>query len=75
MKTLKTAVLGTALSLLALNLASAAEPLRGNWSIAPSKQAGMVKFGITYRDEGSHSQHQSDWPVNSLQGFDLATPG
>lgn len=75
MKVFRTAVLGAALSLLALNPASAAEPFRGNWSIAPSKQAGMVKFGISYRNEFSQSQHDSDWPVNSLQGIDLATPG
>ncbi len=47
-------MLGTAFSLLALSIvptASGAEQFRGNWSIAPSKQAGMVKFGITYRDD------------------------
>jgi hypothetical protein len=79
MKSLKSAVLGTALSLLALSLAPTAtgEQLRGNWSIAPSKQAGMVKFGITYRhdDDDGQSQHNSDWPVSALQGLDLATPG
>jgi len=77
MSTFKSAVLGTALSLLALGLAPAlaAEQMRGHWTIAPSKQAGMVKFGITYRDEDSQSQHDSDWPVKSLQGIDLTTPG
>jgi hypothetical protein len=76
MKTLKTAVLGTALSLLALGFlpAAAAEQLRGHWSVAPSKKPGMVMFGITYRDDEGQSQHQSDWPVASLQGLDLTTP-
>jgi hypothetical protein len=55
--------------------ATGAEQFRGNWSIAPSKQAGMVKFGITYRDDENQSQHESDWPVSALQGIDLATPG
>src|SRR5688572_270809 len=80
MKSFRSAVLGTALSLLASGLAPsafAAEPLRGNWSLAPSKQVGMVRFGITYRhdDDDGRSQHGSDWPVSALQGIDLTTPG
>ncbi len=79
MKSFKQAVLGTAFSLLALSIvpiAFGAEQFRGSWSIAPSKQAGMVKFGITYRhDADGQSQHESDWPVSALQGIDLATPG
>ena len=79
MKSFKSAVLGTAFSLLALSTVPTtfgAEQLRGNWSIAPSKQPGMVKFGITYRhDDDGQSQHESDWPVSALQGIDLATPG
>ena len=78
MKSFKQAVLGTAFSLLALSIvpmAFGADQLRGNWSIAPSKQAGMVKFGITYRhDDDGQSQHESDWPVSALQGIDLTTP-
>lgn len=77
MKAFKTAVLGTAFSLLALSLAPAfaAGELRGHWSIMPSKTPGMVQLGITHREDGSQSQHQSDWPVSSLQGIDLATRG
>src|SRR5688572_2456728 len=78
MKSFKSAVLGTALSLFALSIvptASGAEQFRGNWSIAPSKEAGMVKFGITYRDDKNQSQHESDWPVSALQGIDLTTAG
>ena len=79
MKSFKSAVLGTAFSLLALSAAPAtlgAEPFRGSWTIAPSKQAGMVKFGITYRHgNDGQSQHDSDWPVSALQGIDLTTPG
>ena len=78
MKSLKSAARGAALSLLALvstTAPSAADPLRGSWSISPSKQAGMVKFGISYRDDDGQSQHQSDWPVSALQGIDFATPG
>ena len=78
MKSFKSAVLGTAFSLFALSIvptATGAEQFRGNWSIAPSKQAGMVKFGITHNDDDGQSQHESDWPVSALQGIDLATPG
>ena len=78
MKSFKSAVLGMAFSLFALSAATAiqgAEQLRGNWSIAPSKKAGMVKFGITHGHDGGRSQHDSDWPVSALQGIDLATPG
>jgi hypothetical protein len=75
MKVFKTAALGAALSLLALDLAAAAEPFRGSWTLAPSQKAGMVMFGISYRNESSQLQHESDWPVDSLQGIDLATPG
>jgi hypothetical protein len=78
MKSFKSAVLGTALSLLAFSMAPTAfgaGQFHGNWSVAPSKQAGMVNFGITYQDDENHSQHDSDWPVTALQGIDLATPG
>ena len=78
MKSFKSAVLGTALSMLALGLApeaSGAEQMRGSWTIGPSKQPGMVNFGLSYRDDEGHSQHDSDWPVSALQGLDLATPG
>src|SRR5262245_6469398 len=78
MKSLKTAVLGTVFSLLVLGMASAAfgaGPSRGTWTIQPSKQAGMVNFGLKYRDGDNHSQHDSDWPVKSLEGLDLSTPG
>jgi hypothetical protein len=78
MKSLKSAVLGAAFSLLAFSAASpvsGAETFHGNWSIAPSKQTGMVQFGLTYRHGGGESQHNSDWPVSALQGIDLATPG
>jgi len=76
MKSLKLAVLGTALSLLALSFSTFArdnEPLRAHWSLQPSKQAGMVKFGMSYRDEDQQWQHMSDWPLSAFQGLDLAT--
>lgn len=78
MKSFKSAVLGTALSLFALGFsaeARAAEQIRGSWTLEPSKQAGMVNFGLSHRDDDGHSQHVSDWPVSALQGLDLATPG
>jgi len=78
MKVLKSAVLGMALSLFALSIVPTAfgvEPFRGNWSIAPSEQAGMVKFGISHRGDDGQSDNESDWPVSALQGIDLATPG
>ena len=78
MKVLKSAVLGAAFSLLALAVVPTvlgAEQVRGNWSIAPSKQAGMVKFGISHRGDDGQSDNESDWPVSALQGIDLATPG
>jgi len=77
MQSLKSAVLGAAFSLLALCMSTAlgAEPFRGTWTVAPSKQVGMVKFGISYRDDNSRSQHESDWQVRALEGLDLTTPG
>lgn len=79
MKSLKSAVLGTALSLLAFGLApvslGAGQP-DGSWTLSPSKKSGMVRFGLTYRyDDHGRSQHEFDWPVSALQGLDLATPG
>lgn len=78
MKSCKSAVLGTVFSLLALGFSAevcGAEPLRGSWTLEPSKHPGMVNFGLSYRDGDGHSQHDSDWPVSALQGLDLATPG
>jgi len=78
MKSFKQAVLGAAFSLLALNVVPTvlgAEQFRGNWSIAPSKQAGMVKFGVSHRGDDGQSDNESDWPVSALQGIDLTTPG
>jgi hypothetical protein len=78
MKSFKSAVLGAAFSLLALNVvptALARRQFRGNWSIAPSKQAGMVKFGVSHRGDDGQSDNESDWPVSALQGIDLTTPG
>jgi hypothetical protein len=78
MNSIRSAVLGTAFVLLALGTATTvtgADQFRGSWTIAPSKQPGMVQFGISYRDGGSHSQHESDWPVSTLQGIDLVSPG
>src|SRR5690349_16002711 len=78
MKTFKPAVLATALSLLALAMASAAfgaDGMRGTWTLQPSSKAGMVNFGLSHRDGKSHSQHDSDWPVAALGGLDFATPG
>ena len=52
-----------------------AEQFRGNWSIAPAKQAGMVKFGVSHRGDDGQSDNESDWPVSALQGIDLTTSG
>ena len=78
MKSIKSAVLGMALSLLALGMASAAlaaEPLHGSWTLSPSKLPGMVNVNLSYRGDDNQWQHDSVWPVKSLEGLDLATPG
>lgn len=69
-----------ALVLLASNLAVsatalAADAFKGTWSILPSQQSGMVRFGLAHRLHGGHSNHESDWPVGSFQGLDLTATG
>jgi len=78
MKTFKSAVLGMALSLLALVIAPAAhgaDPLEGSWTLSPSKMPGMMNVDLTFRNDERHWQHDSVWPVSALEGLDLATPG
>jgi len=55
--------------------AHAVEPYKGSWSMLKSQEAGKVRFGLTHRLHGGHSQHESDWPVNVFQGLDLSTSG
>jgi hypothetical protein len=49
-----------------------AAEMKGNWTIAPSQEAGQVQFGMYIRNEGSNLQTTSDWPVAAFQGLDLA---
>src|SRR5262245_27805855 len=56
-------------------VARAAEPFHGNWTIAPSEQAGMVYFSLMQQMHGGHSNHSADWPAGEFLGLDLATPG
>jgi hypothetical protein len=55
--------------------AMAAEDFRGNWTISPSKKADQVHLALMHRMHGGSSHHESDWPVSSLQGLDLAARG
>ena len=52
--------------------AKTAETYKGTWSILKSQEAGKVRFGLTHRMHGGHSQHESDWPANQFRGLDLA---
>ena len=56
-----------------LSAAALAEPLKGNWTLSPSKEAGQVEFGMYIRNDGHNMQTTSDWPVGAFQGLDLAT--
>jgi hypothetical protein len=69
-----------AMVLLALNLAfapivQAAEEFKGTWSILSSKHPGKVRLGLAHRMHGGQSQHESDWPVSTLQGLELSGTG
>lgn len=55
-----------------LSAATFADDMKGNWTLAPSKQAGQVQFGMYIRNEGNNLQTTSDWPVTAFQGLDLA---
>jgi hypothetical protein len=55
-----------------LSAATFAGELKGNWTIAPSKEAGQVQFGMYIRNDGNNMQTTSDWPVTAFQGLDLA---
>ena len=53
----------------------AAEDFKGNWTIAPSNEAGQVRFALMHRMHGGSSHHESDWPTSAFQGLDLAARG
>jgi hypothetical protein len=57
-------------SILSMAPATAAEELKGTWSILKSDAPGKVRFGLAHRLHGSQSQHESDWPVSAFQGLD-----
>lgn len=53
----------------------AAEDFKGNWTISPSNKAEQVHLALMHRMHGGNSHHESDWPVSTLQGLDLAVRG
>ncbi|HEY6123077.1 MAG TPA: hypothetical protein VIV63_00385, partial [Steroidobacteraceae bacterium] len=78
MKSIKTTALSLALSFCALAFSMAslsAETFRGNWTIAPAKEAGKVRLALMHRMHGGSSHHESDWPASALQGLDLSASG
>lgn len=64
-----------AFALVFVQAAMAAEGFRGNWAISPSKKADQVHLTLMHHMHGGSSQHESDWPVSSLQGLDLGVRG
>jgi hypothetical protein len=56
-------------------VASAAEPFKGNWALSSSEQPGMVHFALTHRMGGGHSNHSTDWPAGEFLGLDLSAKG
>src|SRR5687768_1853626 len=78
MKTSTSSVLALALcawTLAFAQIAPAAEDFKGNWTIRPSAEAGMVRFGLIYHRDHGNSNHESDWPASALQGLDVAARG
>jgi hypothetical protein len=56
--------------------AMAADAFSGNWTVMPSREPGKVHFGLAYRRDGKHhSNHSSDWPVDSFTGVDFTERG
>jgi hypothetical protein len=53
----------------------AAGEFKGNWTIAPSRDARQVRFALMHHMHGGSSHHESDWPASSFQGLDLAARG
>jgi hypothetical protein len=75
----KVAALGAGLfcaSVLALaQIAQAAEPFKGNWTMSKSGQKDVVHFGLSHRMHGGNSNHSNDWPTGEFRGVDLSAPG
>jgi hypothetical protein len=69
------AMLLLACSLSFAPITQAAEEFKGTWSILNSKHPGKVRLGLAHRMHGGQSQHESDWPVSTLQGLDLSGAG
>src|SRR5688572_18888999 len=65
-------LLSTLWALSLVTPATAAEEWKGHWTIAAGEKAGEVRFGLSHRRNGGNLQHESDWPVNVMQGLDLA---
>jgi hypothetical protein len=58
-----------------VQVASAASEFKGNWTLAASDQAGMVRFGLMQRLNGGNMQSESDWPASVFTGLDLTARG
>ena len=55
-----------------LSAATFAAEMKGNWTLAPSHEAGQAQFGLYIRNDNDNMQSSSDWPVSAFQGLDLA---
>ncbi len=66
------AVAALALCAWILPATTSAAEMKGNWTLAPSKDAGQVQFGLYIRNEDTNLQSSSGWPISAFQGLDLA---
>jgi hypothetical protein len=78
MKTSTSKVLALVLCAWALanpQVSTAAEELKGNWTLQPSEAAGKLSFGVMYRGGGNNMHSESDWPASDFQGLDVGARG
>lgn len=55
-----------------MSAATFAAEMKGNWTLAPSRESGQVQFGLYIRNDDTNLQTTSDWPLGAFQGLDLA---
>ena len=49
-------------------LSRAGDQRKGDWTIQKSDLPGKVDFSLMTHDRNGHSNHESEWPINSFQG-------